>query len=743
MSELTKDDMWKILDSYFLENGLVKQQINSFNDLIQNLIPNIIKSYNLDFDYPTHSVNIKFINPIISLPQHIENEAEVQVTLLTPHMCRLRDLTYESPIYIDTVITVTKKTDDLPETLFQKNTTETEVQRFLMCHIPIMLKSQLCVLNTMSKKQAIELSECNHEQGGYFIVNGSEKVLIGQERIANNQIYVFQQKHELVAEVRSIAEGINRSTTQLTLRFLTKKGSKNALYFEVQGMKRDIPLVVLFRALGVLGLADIHRMISPTGEYTRELQSTFHDVIGIDTQKQALDYLSNSLISLNQDPTECLAIVNKILQVDMIPHVSILENYQSKKAQYLGLMTQKYLACFTGKQQPDDRDHFGNKRIDLAGPLLGNIFRMSFAKAMKDAKTKLEKKFQTSKNFNIKADLQLHVITKEIKYCLATGNWTVNKQKSAKTGVAQELSRLTYMASLSYLRRFVAPFAKEGKLIKPRQLHLSSVGLACPSETPEGGGCGLLKNMSMMTDVSSDSPSITIKNIINKITDLEDNSLVKRVRVIVNGNICGYVSDSYQTWKQIIDLRRKGIINRDVSLTHTQNEIYIYTDSGRLLRPLLVVENNRLLINSRDIQELILKQKSWTSLIREGKIDLIDAMESHNLLIASCLEEFKTNELKWNFTHSEIHPSMLLGICGNIVPLANHTAAPRVTYETAMCKQAMGIYALNYQKRFDTSSHVMFYPQKPLTPNKPMKYFNFEEMPAGQNAIVAIGCFTG
>jgi DNA-directed RNA polymerase II subunit RPB2 len=739
---LSQDDMWKILDSYFLENGLVKQQINSFNEFVQNIVPNIIHSYKFEFDYPTHSVAVQFTNPVIAPPQHVENEADGQLTMLTPHMCRLRDLTYESPLYIDAMITTTKKSEDIPEGLFQKNTTETEIQRFLVCHIPIMLKSQLCVLSTCSRKQAIELSECNYEQGGYFIVNGGEKVIIGQERIANNQVYIFQQKHDIVAEVRSVAEGINRSTTQLTLQYVTKKGSRNALYFKVQGMKRDIPLVILFRALNVIQDTDIHSIISPSREYSRELESSFHDVIGCNTRDQALEYLRNSLTSLNQDPVECMQIVHKILRHDMIPHVSTSENYEYKKAQYLGLMVQKYLSCTSGKTQCDDRDHFGNKRIDLAGPLLGNIFRMSFAKAMKDGKTKLEKKYQTTKNVSIKQELGLGVITKEIKYCLSTGNWTVNKQKSAKTGVAQELSRLTYMASLSYLRRFVAPFAKEGKLIKPRQLHLSSIGLACPSETPEGGGCGLLKNMSMMTDVSSDSPSLSVKRIMQMIIN-QDIGETKNVRIIINGTISGFVSDARPIWKQIVQLRRKGLINKDVSTCYTQNEIFIYTDSGRLLRPLLVVENNEILVTRSDILELVQGAKYWSDLVREGKVDLIDAMESHNTLIATGPDQLYKNELKWNFTHSEIHPSMILGICGNIVPMANHTAAPRVTYEAAMCKQAMGMYAMNHQKRFDTSSHVMFYPQKPLTPNKPMKYFNFEEMPAGQNAIVAIGCFMG
>jgi DNA-directed RNA polymerase II subunit RPB2 len=739
---MSQDDMWKILDSFFLENGLVKQQINSFNEFIQNIIPNVVKSYKFEFDYPTHSVEVKFTNPVIGAPQHSENEADGQLTLLTPHMCRLRDLTYESPLYIDAIVTTTKKTDDLPELLAQKNTTETELQRFLVCYVPIMLKSDLCVLSKCSRKQAIELNECNYEQGGYFIVNGGEKVIIGQERIANNQVHVFQQKNELIAEVRSVAEGINRSTTQLTLQYISKKGSRSALYFKVQGMKRDIPLVILFRALGIISISDIHGIISPSKQFIRELESSFHDVIGCDTREQALEYLRNSLTSLNQDPEECMQIVHKILRNDMVPHISTSENYEYKKAQYLGLMTQKYLHCTSGKSQPDDRDHFGNKRIDLAGPLLGNIFRMSFAKAMKDGKPKVEKKFQTTKSVGLKQELQLGIITKEIKYCLSTGNWTVNKQKNSKTGVAQELSRLTYMASLSYLRRFVAPFAKEGKLIKPRQLHLSSIGLVCPSETPEGGGCGLLKNMSMMTDVSTDSPSICVRSIVQNIIKA-DTQEPKNIRIIVNGTISGFVSDAKATWKTIVQLRRKGFINRDTSVCYTTNEIFVYTDSGRLLRPLLVVEDSKMLVTKEDIMEIVSGKKYWSDLMREGKIELIDAMESHNLLIATGPEQLEKNELKWNFTHSEIHPSMILGICGNIVPMANHTAAPRITYEAAMCKQAMGIYAMNHQKRFDTSSHVMFYPQKPLTPNKPMKYFNFEDMPAGQNAIVAIGCFMG
>lgn len=815
-------DYRHVLSQYFAQSDgkqIVSHQIESFNQFIEVDIPEIIHMANPIISHGSPEIPLAgprsalatatglsttaanalmggMVDGLHSLGKKIQHEYEVMLEFekisirkptifenngaihpMMPNDARLRNLTYAAPLNIDVKVTTTF----IDHT--RNSIRESNVRIFPNVHlgkIPVMVGSKYCLLHDQCHVHPSAMGECPEDLGGYFIVQGGERAMISMERMSENRPFVFRNgrgsaKEMEVVEIKCIGPDNDQVPKSNTVKIVYHP--KNQLITMIRAtvprIKTDIPLFILFRALGVLPDYNICELIlgkedDPT--YDPVLTESILEARDVKTQEEALIWLSEHTNTWSVK-SQKQGNVSDILAEELFPQIGGHEmNYE--KACFLAHMTRKVLWTSSKRIPTDDRDAYPNKRVDIPGFLLADLFRKTYNNRMvKDMKAALSKEihggsWKATGNWseivninNINKIIKSTIMEVCLKSSLATGNFGSGKIGGPnKVGVSQVLNRLNYSATISHLRRISTPIEKTGKLIAPRKQHGSQWALVCPCETPEGHGVGVIKNMSVTSSVSIFSSPITVYSFLqglNRLISLKDASIDQLhdfTRVFLNGSWIGVLRAEDAAW--VVDnlrrAKRSGKLHMYTGIVWKSafKELWMTTEAGRILRPVyyapvireVMMDHSGYLYNQltqiNDWNQLLL----WESPSGNHLIEYIDAGETDAAYIAmdyvSCLKD-------QNYTHCEIHPSVIFGTTASYIPFPDHNQSPRNAYQSSMGKQAMGIYSLNFRQRFDAMAHVLCYPEKPMVSSYMSRIFGAETLPAGQNVIVAIMTYTG
>ena len=723
------EEPFTIIESYFADQHLarlVRHQIESYNHFINYQAGRTIQMFNplrihsdkhlLESGMHLLDVEISFDNFKMFPPQIHENNGATKTML--PQEAKLRNFTYASNMTVDVHIKyiIRDGEDQNAPRIIEK----TLPKKINIGKMPIMLKSSICVLTQNNHIPPAHTGECPLDCGGYFIIKGSEKTVLGQERAAENRIYCFDGKNTTkwnwFAEIKSVPDYKCISPKQIDMMIASKNnGFGHGIYVMIPRFKLPIELFALYRALGVMSDREICEHIllniedSKQSEMLACLEASIIDGNKYPTQEDSLRHIISMVaftpINMDKDTgaKKKREFALEVLNTDLLPHCRTLK----QKLYLLGTMAKKLIQTSLGWLPPDDRDSYVNKRIELTGTLLNNLFRNYFNKLVKEMQKKIVSEintgsWRTSNDYeniitmnNIYKIMKTTTIENGISRALSTGDFSIKQSNSSKVGVGQVANRLTYLGTLSHLRRINTPLEKSGELIDPRKLHGTTWGFLCPAETPEGQSIGVVKNIAYMAHITIPTNSASLYEYVEpSITKVDDvaspTDLYDKVKVFVNGIWLGVTEDPVRLYAEMKDKKHRGIINIYTSIifNYKTMEIRICNDGGRLTRPVLRVKDDRALLTSDIVRRVGDRELSWNDLltncrIPESVIEYIDPEEQNHSMIAMKSKNayLQDHSVKIRYTHCEIHPSTIFGVLASCIPFPEHNQAPRNTYQ--------------------------------------------------------------
>ena len=732
MTELSKEDTTLLLKAFFKEKGLVRQHLDSYNEFIDHGLQEVIDEVaEIAIEVPESPYKVKLgqvwiIDPQTRITGPYTTEVDGTKHEIYPMEGRLRNLTYAAPVALEMTPVIDGR--------------EQDTELVYVGNIPVMLKSKLCFLSQLSREELIACGEDPDDPGGYFVVNGSERVIVAMEDLAPNRIIVdIDEKgatpvHQ--AKIFSTTVGF-RARTELKMK------SDEAIYVSMPGVPTEIPLVVLMRALGLESDKEIAEAVSFDKKMQAEMEPSFEKALGVDTVKDAIIFVGNR-VAHGQVEEYRLQKAETAIDKNFLPHIGRTNESRKDKALFLGEMVNRVIELKLESRQPDDKDHFKNKRLRLAGPLLADLFRVAFRNLCRDIKYQLERIGVKGPIITVSAAVRPGIITERFQHALATGNWG-----RGRVGITQLLDRTNHISTLSHLRRLQSPLSRSQPNFEARDLHPTHWGRLCPNETPEGSNCGLVKNLALSACISVGINPEKVKQILFSmgvvpIYGANEALKLSGAKVFVDGNIVGYCNTPEELTREFRDRRRKGEVSTEVNIVHfskavgEREEIYVNCDEGRVRRPLIIVENGIPKLQPEHIEKIASGEWSWEDTVKNGAIEYLDAEEEEDTYIA-----IDPDAVTKEHTHIEIATYTILGICASTIPYAEHNQSPRNSYQAAMAKQALGFYATNVHQRVDSRSHVLHYPQVPLLETALMDVMGYKLRPSGQNCVVAVLSFEG
>ncbi|CAI4993759.1 CRE_collapsed_G0052300.mRNA.1.CDS.1 [Saccharomyces cerevisiae] len=725
----TAQDKWHLLPAFLKVKGLVKQHLDSFNYFVDTDLKKIIKANQLILS----DVDPEFYLKYVDIRVGKKSSSSTKDYLTPPHECRLRDMTYSAPIYVDIEYTRGRNV------IMHK---DVEIGR-----MPIMLRSNKCILYDADESKMAKLNECPLDPGGYFIVNGTEKVILVQEQLSKNRIIVEADEKKGIVQASVTSSTHERKSKTYVI---TKNGK---IYLKHNSIAEEIPIAIVLKACGILSDLEIMQLVCGN-------DSSYQDIFAVNleesskldiyTQQQALEYIGAKVKTMRRQKLTILQEGIEAIATTVIAHLTVEALDFREKALYIAMMTRRVVMAMYNPKMIDDRDYVGNKRLELAGQLISLLFEDLFKKFNNDFKLSIDKvlkKPNRAMEYDALLSINVHSnnITSGLNRAISTGNWSLKRFKMERAGVTHVLSRLSYISALGMMTRISSQFEKSRKVSGPRALQPSQFGMLCTADTPEGEACGLVKNLALMTHITTDDEEEPIKKLcyvlgVEDITLIDSASLHLNYGVYLNGTLIGSIRFPTKFVTQFRHLRRTGKVSEFISIYSNSHQmaVHIATDGGRICRPLIIVSDGQSRVKDIHLRKLLDGELDFDDFLKLGLVEYLDVNEENDSYIA-----LYEKDIVPSMTHLEIEPFTILGAVAGLIPYPHHNQSPRNTYQCAMGKQAIGAIAYNQFKRIDTLLYLMTYPQQPMVKTKTIELIDYDKLPAGQNATVAVMSYSG
>ncbi|NPE26435.1 DNA-directed RNA polymerase subunit B'' [Methanococcoides sp. SA1] len=694
-----------VLVKEFLKNhSLVESNITSFNNFIEKRMQEIVKE--LSDALPNEDFEIKLGKVRVGKPNVVESDGSSRP--ITPAEVRLRNLTYSAPIWMEMTINYAG----------QVETEEVELGR-----IPVMVGSRSCNLEGMSEEELVQNYIDPKDHGGYFLINGNERVMIMAEELASNQTFVDWQKIK----------------NRMILRLFSQRGAYKipvSLVESPEGILeisfsrfRDIPAIVLLKALGITSDADIVKLI---GKQTDSLIVNLYEYADINNVNDALMWIAEKT-NLQGTSKEMLDRVKQRIDAYFLPHIGLEKKDRVEKARTLCKFIKQFcIARENPNEAMTDKDHYANKRVRLSGDLLSDLFRVNINILLREVQHTLQKTVKRRKFYSIKTIAKSTLFTHRVESAIATGSW-IGERK----GVTQNIDKNNSFAIMSQLQRVTSTLPGEQENLAARTVHPTHYGRFCPIETPEGTEIGLRKNLALLARVSTRTTMEhdEVMKVLNDIGMKEEGDM----DVFYNGRFVGSTDDIEKFLKDVKNERREGRLPVEMSVRFDKflDAVFISSEIGRVIRPLIVVENGEARLKPEHVELVKNGSLTWKNLFEKGILEYLDAAEEDDCYV--CMEE---KDLTAEHTHLEVDRIDIFGASVSLIPFGNHDPPARMVKGGSRAyRQGLGLYAGNFPVRIDTDVSLLHYAQKPLV--RSFTYDTLNVHPVGQNVVLAVMPYEG
>ena len=709
----------RLLKALENEKGWTKYQIDSFNHFVDHGLQEIINEIGtVELMPEAGDMKLNFGKVEVGSPYIIEADGYKRSkdtrSPLYPNECRIRNLTYAAPIWVSITPIV--------------NGIQEKTERVHVGDLPVMVGSKLCTTHDVSRNELIKAGEDPDDAKGYFIVNGTERALVLIEEIAGNKP-VFEKEGD------SVTVRVNSERSGFKQRHLIERRPEGSLTISFANIRR-LSIITLLKALGISTDKDICDNVSNDQHILNELYVSLYESEATE-EEEAIEEIGKKL-KVSEDYRR--ERVNQILDRYLLPHMGQEKSDRPEKAKYLARIIRKVIGVSLGKIPEDDIDHYSNKRLLMSGELISQLFRSvllgrwGLIAKMTYNYQKLTKRGQRP---SVQGIVDANAVTKQILSSIATGNWI-----GGRTGVSQRLDRSCYLKTVSHLRSVVSPLTTTQEHFKAREIHPTEWGRLCPAETPEGSSIGLRKHLALLAQItpglSRKEDEMLTKSLKAELAKATAKEIKDECDCYFNGEFIGKTHAPETVVGNVRKKRRAGLINEQLNIVYYEsfNEIRINTDTGRVRRPLLILDKGKHKLTEELLEKLEKGETDTGHLIRHGILEYLDAEEEENTYIA-----LKAENVTGGHSHMETTPLSMLGLPATLIAYPGYNRGDRINYGAKMVGQAIGIPASNYPVRTDTKFNTMVYPQGPLVDTDTSEILY--QYPTGQNIVVAIMCWDG